>query len=380
MVQARKSLWVGGSIAPFALVMAVAILHLYATRPGPLREAQQLVVIERGDSVTTITEKLAEARVISRPWLFRLVYQFYKRTGMLQAGEYEFTAYASPEAVLHKLEDGDVYLRQFTITEGRTVKEIVAQLNAIPQLFGTISEKEIPEGSLLPETYQFTYGETRHAVISRMQTQQKSALQKMWDARTLKSEAITTQEDAITLASIVEKEAVVAEERPIIAQVFLNRLEVGMPLQSDPTVIYPLTGGLSRLNRPITRSDLQVNSPYNTYKNIGLPPTPIGNPGRAALEAVLNPKPTDAIFFVADGTGRHRFSESYADHNKNITKFRTFLKDKEKAKKEKEAKELAAKNPTTITLPIPPASLMGPPLPKVLQQDLVGPHLPASMQ
>lgn len=374
---------------PFALLFCVAILHLYATRPGPLRETQ-LVVIERGDSVDVITHKLEDARVVSRGWLFKLVYMFYKRTGLLQAGEYEFMAYISPEAVLHKLEDGDVYLRKLTVPEGITVREVAEIVQNIPQLFGEVNLKAFPEGSLLPETYSFTYGETKQAILKRMQTQRSNVLATLWDQRALESEHIDTPEKAVTLASMIEKEAVEDNERSIIAGVFLNRLAAGMPLQSDPTVVYPLTEGLSRLGRTITRADLQVDSPYNTYKNTGLPPTPICNPGRAALEAVLHPAETDAIFFVADGKGGHNFSKGLAEHNKYVQKFRELRIEQEKQKKLEEAKakkaEEDAKKAKEAKEKLHDAEIQGPPLPLSMQQPSVTPPVapaaspPASMR
>jgi UPF0755 protein len=196
----------------------------------------------------------------------------------------------------------------------------MAALEAAEGLTGPLPDPP-PQGSLLPETYFFENGETRAAMLARMQKAMTDALAELWPQRA-ENLPFDTPEQAVVLASIVEKETGVAAERPQVASVFVNRLRRGMPLQSDPTVIFALTGGEADLGRPLLRADLQVDHPVNTYVVNGLPPTPIANPGRASLEAVLNPAETDFLYFVADGTGGHAFARTLAEHNRNVARWR----------------------------------------------------------
>jgi UPF0755 protein len=211
-----------------------------------------------------------------------------------------------------------------TVPEGLTSEQIVARLSDNDIFAGSI--KEIPrEGTLLPETYKFPRGTTRDQVIARMQQTQKRVLAEIWERRNADI-PIKTPEQLVTLASIVEKETGKADERTRVAAVFVNRLRQRIKLQSDPTIIYGLVGGKGTLGRPIKRSEIQQPSPYNTYVVDGLPPGPIANPGRASLEAAANPARTRDLFFVADGTGGHAFTETYDQHQKNVAKLRTMEK------------------------------------------------------
>jgi UPF0755 protein len=208
----------------------------------------------------------------------------------------------------------------FTVAEGLTSEQIVARLLENQSLSGQI--KEIPrEGTLLPETYRFTLGMPRDQIVQRMQQAHKRVLQDVWEHR-MQDLPYKTPEQLVTMASIVEKETGKAEERTRVAAVFTNRLKTKMRLQSDPTIIYGLTGGKGALGRPILRSEIDQATPYNTYVIDGLPPGPIANPGRASLEAAANPARTKELYFVADGTGGHAFADNYAEHQKNVAKLR----------------------------------------------------------
>jgi UPF0755 protein len=220
--------------------------------------------------------------------------------------------------------EGKVVQHAVTVPEGLTSEQIVARLSDNEIFSGTV--REMPrEGTLLPETYKFPRGTSREQVITRMQQTQKRVLAEIWERRS-PDIPIKTLEQLITLASIVEKETGKADERSRVAAVFVNRLRQKIKLQSDPTIIYGLVGGKGTLGRPIKRSEIQQPSPYNTYVVDGLPPGPIANPGRASLEAAANPARTRDLFFVADGTGGHAFSDTYDQHQKNVAKLRAMEK------------------------------------------------------
>ncbi len=312
------------SLAAIAIVGGVAVNHYLS--PSSLQE-NKLVLIERGQGVSTIASTLADQGVISQPLLFKIVTRF---RGSLKAGEYDFSAQISMAEVLQMMEEGEVFDRKITIPEGLTSYQIVELLNARDDLSGEI--KSIPaEGSLLPDTYHFVSGEKRMNKILQMQKAMTQAIDELWVTRA-KDLPFKTKEEAIILASIVEKETGVAGERARVAGVFVNRLHKGIPLQTDPTVIYALTkgkiqnAGKGPLGRRLLRKDLKVSSPYNTYKNAGLPPGSIANPGYAALKATLNPEKHVYIYFVADGTGGHAFAKTLTAHNRNVAKWRKIRK------------------------------------------------------
>jgi UPF0755 protein len=243
-----------------------------------------------------------------------------KARGDLKYGEYQFSKQSSVADVVDTIIEGKVVQHAFTIPEGLTSEQIVARLLENDALSGQI--KEIPrEGTLLPETYKFTRGMTREQIIQRMQQAHRRVLQEVWERR-VQDLPVKTPEQLVTLASIVEKETGRPDERTRVAAVFVNRLKNKMRLQSDPTIIYGLTGGKGSLGRPILKSEIEQPTPYNTYVVDGLPPGPIANPGRASLEAAANPARTKELYFVADGTGGHVFSDSYAEHQKNVTRLR----------------------------------------------------------
>ena len=305
-----------------AVVLAIAgwlYVHSRFDTPGPARD-ERTVVLAPGLSAFDIADQLETAGVIDDPLLFVAGLWIEDKQHSLKAGEYVFEALVTPRGVMEKLIAGDTVSHRLTVREGMTSAEIVALLNAAPALEGEIAT--VPaEGSLLPETYHYALGDRRAALIERMERAMARLLDELWPER-LPSVGIDTPDQAVVLASIVEKETAVADERPLIARVFLNRLQQGMRLQADVTVIYALTGGERALGRRLSRADLGVESPYNTYRNGGLPPGPIANPGRASLAAVLNPAKTNALYFVADGSGGHAFAETLDEHNRNVARWR----------------------------------------------------------
>jgi len=330
-------------------VIAIGALLLRSTfgSPGPLGHST-VAVIPRGEGVQEIAARLEREGIVSDRRLFVAHYlsqTFQARfTGgkeiSLQAGEFEFKKQASLEDVLEILSQGKAVLYRLGIPEGLTSQQIVGRLNAEENLAGEITEVP-PEGTLLPDTYRFSRGTARADIIERMRADQRRFITTLWDKRQ-PDLPFKTIEEALILASIVEKETGRADERERIAGVFLNRLRRGMRLQSDPTIIYGIAGGQGTLGRPITRSDIDTPTPYNTYTINGLPPTPIANPGRAAIEAVLNPAKTKDLYFVADGSGGHSFSETLRDHNAAVQVWR-------QAEREMRARQAAAAAPQVTT-------------------------------
>ena len=297
--------------------------------PGPAA-ADITVVIEHGLGVRAIADKLADTGLITDPLVFAAGVRVYGEERPLQAGEYLFPAGLSMRQIMEQMIAGGTIIHRLTIPEGLTSAEIVALVAAAPDLDGSLPAATPADGSLLPETYFFSRGETRAELLERMRKGMKDALAELWPARD-STVALKSVAEAVILASIVEKETGLATERPHVASVFFNRLAQGMPLQSDPTVIYALTGGKGPLGRALLRADLQVVNPYNTYVNPGLPPGPIANPGRASLQAVLHPDSTKDLYFVADGTGGHAFAATLDQHNKNVAAWRQQQKQQTEA-------------------------------------------------
>jgi UPF0755 protein len=287
--------------------------------PGPL-SAEKVVNIPRGFGVRDIATLLQREGVIDQPYIFIGGAIVMRSRGGLKSGEYKFTPHASLADVVETIIEGRVVQHVLTLPEGLTTEQIVARLLENDALTGQI--KDIPrEGTLLPETYKFTRGMTRAQLIERMQHDEKAVLKETWEHRS-PDLPIKTPEELVTLASIVEKETGRADERSRVAAVFINRLKNKMRLQSDPTIIYGLSGGKGSLGRPILKSEIEQPTPYNTYVINGLPPGPIANPGKASLEAAANPARTKDLYFVADGTGHHVFSENYDQHQKNVARLR----------------------------------------------------------
>ena len=290
-------------------------------RPGPLA-APKTVIISRGAGLDDIAAQLAAAGVLPDPLVFRVAAWLLGRDKSLRAGEYLFAARISPRQAVALLQSGKTVVRRLTVAEGLTTAQVLAQLNRTEGLEGDLRSSP-GEGTLLPETYHFSYGERRDAMVTRMRAAMDETLARLWDSRA-PGLPLKSPREALILASIVEKETALPEERSRIAAVFLNRLGKGMRLQSDPTVAYALTGGLGPLDRPLSRADLKTPSPFNTYLIDGLPPGPVCNPGRAAMAAVLNPVATEDFYFVADGTGGHVFARTLGEHNRNVVRWRKF--------------------------------------------------------
>lgn len=296
--------------------------------PGPSAyegETETIVSLPMGTGLNQAANILQQRGVVRSALIFRLGVMYNEKASALKAGEYAIPSGASPSQIMNILVDGKSIVYKLTLAEGLTSAMIVELVRQHPTLTGDVTD--VPsEGSLLPETYIFNRGETRAALIKRMQDDHTRVLDELW-AQRAPNLPISTKEEAVILASIVEKETGVASERPRVAAVFVNRLRKGMKLQSDPTIIYGLTKGVP-LGRGIRQSELDKATPYNTYVIVGLPPTPIANPGKASLAAVMNPAQTEDLFFVADGTGGHVFAPTLAEHEKNVKNWREIEKQR----------------------------------------------------
>lgn len=293
----------------------------YAYRT-PLVTADAALVIPPRTGAWGTLKLLHEAGVAPRPLLMALPVYASRMNHRLKAGEYEVKAGESPAQIIGKIARGEVVVHKVTIPEGWNIYQLRAALMAEPLLTGDLPPV-IAEGSAFPDTVHFSRGEGRAAVLARMQQQQQEVLSAAWATRA-PNLPLNSPEEALVLASIVEKETGVGDERALVAGVFINRLRLGMPLQTDPSVAYGVVvaRGGAAMERALTTADLRADTPYNTYTRKGLPPTPICNPGRKAIEAVLNPAATDALYFVATGTGGHRFAATLAEHNRNVVEYR----------------------------------------------------------
>jgi UPF0755 protein len=371
-------------IASNALTLAVLVLIAIGgaigwgqrqyVQPGPLAEPVCLLV-ERGSSMRRVSADLEALGAVTSPVIFRMGADYEDRSGQLKFGSYLIAPGASMQQIVETITVGgrstcgvevnfrvgvtaaEVILRELdpatnryeelakftpgeaeppaeyaaaveradvryriTLAEGVTSWQVVEELKQAEFLSGEIAEVP-PEGSLSPDSYEVDRGADRAALLAEMQARQTAALAELWQARD-PDVPYATPEEALIMASIVEKETGVAEERPRVASVFVNRLEQGMRLQTDPTVIYGITEGKAPLGRGLRQSELRRETPYNTYVIDGLPPTPIANPGRLSIEAALNPEETDYLFFVADGTGGHAFAVTLDEHNRNVARWR----------------------------------------------------------
>ena len=290
--------------------------------PGPHADAVQ-VSIPRGATLNRAATLAEEAGVIADARLFRIGARYQGLSERIQAGEFDVPAGASAEEVLRCFVDQSTCDRvsyDVAVIEGMTSWDVVERLNAIPELTGEIAEIP-PAGALAPDTYGAQRGDDRNDLIARMTAVQEARLAEAWEGRA-EGLPLASPYEALILASIIEKETAIEEERGRVAGVFVNRLLRGMRLQTDPTVIYGVTEGRGSLGRGLRRSELDRRTPWNTYQIDGLPPTPIANPGLASIEAALNPLATNDLFFVADGTGGHVFAETYAEHQRNVAEWR----------------------------------------------------------
>ena len=285
--------------------------------PGPLPAARE-VVVPRG-SPTLVAEALQQAGVITDIPEFRIAAFLTRGEGSLHAAEFAFPPAASLRQVLTILRTARPVQHLVTIPEGLTAAQIATLLEHADALLGDASGTE--EGALLPQSYAYERGATRAAIEQRAEAAMQRALASVWSKRE-EDLPLATPQELLTLASIVERETAKPEERPLVAAVFLNRLRRGMKLQSDPTVAYAVSGGLTSSDRALTRGDLEAASRYNTYRISGLPPGPICSPGLASLEAVARPARSDFLYFVADGSGGHAFSSTLEEHNRNVAHWR----------------------------------------------------------
>jgi UPF0755 protein len=312
----------------------LAYLFAGLDRQGPLPDTK-IIAVPKNDGTLSIAERLENQGVIENRHTFLINYWLMSRYAawnggkpvQLKAGEYEFKANASVRSVIDTLSEGRSVLTRITVPEGLTSFQIVERLKADQSLTGDL--REVPaEGTLLPETYSIPRGSSRASVIEMMQAAQKRLIEQLWAERQ-EGLPFKTQAEALTMASIVEKETGRNDERDRVAAVFINRLRQNPPmkLQSDPTILYGLFQGKVAWGKPILRSEIQSNTAHNTYVIPALPPTPICNPGRAAIEATLKPASTRELFFVANGAGGHIFAETLKDHNANVAKWRQIERD-----------------------------------------------------
>jgi UPF0755 protein len=326
-----------------ALIIGGLVLYKVAG-PRARAGAATTVIFQKGAHTSEIAAGLERAGVIRSGAIFMAAAEVTGAAKALKAGEYAFPSRASLAAVIHRMRAGDVVHHRVTIPEGTTSRQAVDILMHTDVLAGDIPVP--PEGALLPETYDVVRGEARAAVLQRMMDADDRLLAQLWATRR-KGLPYTNIEQAVILASIVEKETALDAERPKVAAIYLNRLAQGMKLEADPTVIYGLNGG-GPLGHGIRLSELRGDTPYNTYLNPGLPPTPIDNPGRASLAAVMDPPVTDDLYFVADGTGGHAFSKTLAEHDQNVQRWRKIEQQRAQAEALAGAPGPAASSPAPM--------------------------------
>jgi len=308
----------GGALLLLAFAAGAAVWLGWEswTAPGPLAAPAQVVVPRGG--VEAVGATLLRHGVIADSRAFAAAALLTRGEGRVRAAEFTFPAGASLREVLDILRHARPVQRRLTIPEGLTARRIAALFEAAEGLIGEMPV--ISEGELLPDTYVYQYGEARAPIVRRAQAAMQAALDEAWRERA-PDLPLASPREALVLASIVEEETGLPEERSRVAAVYINRLRRGMPLQSDPTVAYAASDGAG-LDRPLTRADLDRDTPFNTYRNRGLPPAPIASPGRDALRAATRPARTDELFFVADGTGGHAFSRTLDEHNRNVARWR----------------------------------------------------------
>lgn len=311
-------------VAGIAILVVIAYAKSEFTAAGPLKK-EVVVMLPKGAGLKDTARLLKLHGAISNEMLFRVSARYQREDRAIKYGEYRIPPEASMAEILAMMVKGDTVQHKVTVVEGLTSYQIVEIVRASDVLAGDIAQAP-PEGSLAPDTYFVQRGQSRADVLKRMAESQAATLAEAWEQRA-PDLPLNSPEEVLILASIVEKETGVAEERPRVASVFLNRLKRGMRLQSDPTVVYGLTQGKGPLGRGLRRSELDRVTLYNTYQIDGLPPTPIASPGRDAIMAVVSPEVTDFLYFVADGTGGHVFAKTLEEHNKNVGEWRKIEKN-----------------------------------------------------
>ena len=301
--------------------------YLYVT---PIAYPETTVVIPPKSGVRNVLRVLNESGLTPHSTLISLPLLVSGDGYKMKAGEYYFPPGLSPKQIVAKLVKGDIVVHKFTVPEGWTIYQLRLLMNVQPLLTGNLPA-DIPEGSVFPDTVHFTRDEARSVVLARMQKAQREMVADEWSKRSEET-PVKTPEEAMILASVVEKETGISEERNLIAGVFANRLRQGMPLQSDPTVVYGLMAerGGAPVSRALSLADLKHDTPFNSYTREGLPPTPICNPGRAALHAVLHPAQTEALYFVATGHGGHYFAKTLQEHEKYVAMYRAAQRETER--------------------------------------------------
>lgn len=306
---------------------ATVLLHRAYSDPGPLKTETRLI-IPSGSSGGDIAKALADGGVVADARLVKLSLRTFAPDRPLRAGEYAFPAMVSLKDAIAKLQSGDVVVRRVTFAEGLTTREILANLSAADGLTGSVpNPAEIGEGTLLPETYHYARGDSRVGLVTRMQSAMAETVTRLWAERD-EGLPLKTPEEALVLASIIERETAVPAERALVAGVFINRLKRGMRLQSDPTVAYGFRTDEGEFSERLLFRHLETDHPYNTYTRSGLPVGPIANPGADSIAAALKPAETKYLYFVADGTGGHAFGRTLAEHNRNVAKWRRIQRQK----------------------------------------------------
>lgn len=296
-------------------------------KPGPFAQETEFT-IEPGEGLASVADRLLYEGLISDTQPLRIKARIDDIESEIKAGSYVVPGYSSIADILDQFVEGKVIEYRLTIPEGLTTAQILRRVESADRLVGDMPEREIEEGVLLPDTYAFGAETTRTEFLERMEAAQDALLEEIWDERQ-DGLPFSTPFEAITLASVVEKETANAEERPLVAGLFVGRLKKGMRLESDPTIIYGVSKGEPLYNRAgqrrtLYRSEIRKKTDWNTYQIDGLPKTPICNPGADAIRAVLNPPETDYVFFVADGKGGHLFAETYAEHQRNVAAYRAY--------------------------------------------------------
>ncbi|MDR1694741.1 MAG: endolytic transglycosylase MltG [Lactobacillaceae bacterium] len=312
-----KKIFFASLLAFIIIIAAISTVFYWANKAGPLYEAAT-ISISRGSTVRAVAKDMEAIGMIDKAWLLELAARIKKADRKLRAGEYYFPANISIVEILEKLEKGDVFYHRITLPEGLTTQQFFSIIDMEENLTGEITV-DVKEGEMLAETYTFSKDDSRDSVVIQARDALTRVLNEAWEKR--KETLLEDKYQALILASIIEKETSIPEERGLVASVFINRLRIGMLLQTDPTVIYALTEGKGFLGRSLKKADLQMDSPYNTYKHKGLPPTPICNVSADSIEAALNYEDTDFLYFVADGKGGHQFSENYDSHRKKVSEW-----------------------------------------------------------